>query len=149
MSVKGSDGLSIYHFLKFYCPMSIIWDLEQSCSSLRTAGFRFQRRQHSSGKPKEVIQVHNQSFLSASQADKGCRVVGVDPVAVQIVDSHFSPVLVSRILQRSCVPAVELSAELEVRSPAAGWGRPQQGGGVGGWGGAEGLNIFSEREERG
>lgn len=84
-------------FFKFYCPMSIIWDLEQSCSSLRTAGFRFQRRQHSSGKLKEVIQVHNQSFLSASQADKGCRVVGVDPVAVQIVDSHFSPVLVSAL----------------------------------------------------
>lgn len=116
VSVKGIFRNS---FFLFYCPMSIIWDLEQSCSSLRTAGFRFQRRQHSSGKLKEIIQVHNQSFSVATASC--CRADSRLPL---------QPSPCQHILQRSCVPAVELSAELEVRSPAAGWGRPQQGGAV-------------------
>lgn len=63
---------------------------------------------------------------------------GEDPVAVQIVDSHFSPNTCQHILQMSSGPA-----EVKVGSPVAGW--------LGGWGRGRGQCVLREREggERG
>lgn len=82
----------------------------ESTSCLQTVG-QFQAEEQSSG----VVGVGGGVGGSCCRADSRL---------------PLQPSPCQHILQRSCVPAVEHSAELEVRSPAAGWGRPQQGGAV-------------------